>query len=366
MSLPIALVLLTAFAAQTGSASHDQIVVGAIRWDAWHGPASEVGLTVEKTLAPAHWHYRLPFYGKVAGENAVEVRGNTQEVMDQEIAYARAAGLDYWAFVVYPEEYALSLGLKLYLSSARKADINFCLDLQGGWEAGGGPAAWPAKAQRYVSYFREPTYQTVLDGRPLVYLYSIEDLIGPGRFETWEDARAAFDRLRAEAKAAGAGEPYIVAQGWSPETLKDQAQRLGLDAIGAYASTGGAKAAPYTSLAAHTERWWDAFKATGCGVVPLVSAGWDMRPRVETPVPWVKDGDIEQYYEAPRPKELAAHLEKALDWSRANPGAAKARAVLIYAWNEFDEGGWICPTLSEGSARLDALREVLCPELPRD
>jgi len=101
MSLPIALVLLTAFAAQTGSASHDQIVVGAIRWDAWHGPASEVGLTVEKTLAPAHWHYRLPFYGKVAGENAVEVRGNTQEVMDQEIAYARAAGLDYWAFVVY-------------------------------------------------------------------------------------------------------------------------------------------------------------------------------------------------------------------------------------------------------------------------
>ncbi|HOH51624.1 MAG TPA: hypothetical protein PLI98_12875, partial [Candidatus Hydrogenedentes bacterium] len=27
--------------------------VGAIRWDAWHGPASNVGLTVEKTLAPA-------------------------------------------------------------------------------------------------------------------------------------------------------------------------------------------------------------------------------------------------------------------------------------------------------------------------
>jgi hypothetical protein len=93
--------------------------------------------------------------------------------------------------------------------------------------------------------------------------------------------------------------------------------------------------------------------------VPLVSAGWDMRPRVETPVPWVKNGDIEQYYETPEPDELAAHLNKAIQWTNANPDAATARTVLIYAWNEFDEGGWICPTLDEGTDRLDALRKVL-------
>lgn len=365
MTLLKALVLLSVLAADAGSdtATEDHVVVGAIRWDAWHGPASEVGLTVEKTLAPAHWHYRLPFYGRVIGENAVEARGNTQEVMDQEIAYAHTAGLDYWAFVIYPEEDALSLGLKLYLSSERKSLVKFCLNLQGGWEGGGGPSSWPAKARRYVSYFRESTYQTVLDGRPLVYLYSVEGLVGPGRFETWEDARAAFDQLRGEAKAAGIANPYIVAQGWSPEALEDHARKLGLDAIGAYASSGGAKAAPYSSLAAHTERWWDVFKATGCEVIPLVSAGWDMRPRVETPVPWVKNGDIEQYYEAPEPEELAAHLRKAMEWCRANPGVAKAKAVLIYAWNEFDEGGWICPTLSEGTQRLDALQDVLRPKV---
>jgi hypothetical protein len=361
----IALVLLASLAsdAVSGTVSDDHVLVGAIRWDAWHGPASEVGLTVEKTLAPGHWHYRLPFYGKAVGENAVEARGDTQGVMDQEIAYAHAAGLDYWAFVIYPEELALSLGLKLYLSSGRKSLVNFCLNLQGGWEAGGGPSAWPAKAQRYLGYFKEPTYQTVLGGRPLVYLYSVEGLVGPGRFETWEDARAAFDELRAGAKSAGVGNPYIVAQGWSPQVLKEQMQKLGLDAIGAYASSGGAKAAPYSSLAVHTERWWDAFKAVGCEMVPLVSAGWDMRPRVETPVPWVKNGDIEQYYEAPEPEELAAHLRKSIEWSKASPDAAKAQVVLIYAWNEFDEGGWICPTLSEGTDRLDALREVLHPEV---
>jgi hypothetical protein len=365
MALLIALAFHSGIALDTGSGKvpHDHVLVGAIRWDGWHGPASDVGLILEKTLAPAHWHYRLPFYGKVVGENVVEVRGNSQEVMDQEIAYAHEAGLDYWAFVIYPEEDALSLGLKLYLSSERKSLVNFCLNLQGGWEAGGGSSAWPAKAQRYVSYFKESTYQTVLSGRPLVYLYSIDGLVGPGRFETWDEARTAFDQLRAGAKAAGVGNPYFVAQGWSPEVIAEQARRLGLDAIGAYASNGGAKAAPYASLAAHTERWWDAFKTTGCEVVPLVSAGWDMRPRVETTVPWVKNSDIEQYYEAPEPEELATHLKKAIEWSEANPDIAKAQTALIYAWNEFDEGGWICPTLSEGTNRLDTLRRVLHPDV---
>lgn len=334
-------------------------VVGAIRWDAWHGPASEVGLTVERTLAPEQWHYRVPFFGKVVGDNAVEARGNTQQIMDREIAYAHAAGLDYWAFVVYPEDHALSLGLRNYLSSAHKSDIRFCLNLQGGWEGRGGAAAWPGKMQRYVAAFGDPAYQTVLENRPLVYLYSVGDLVGSGRFETWADARAAVDQLRAAAQEAGTGNPYIVAQGWSPDLLKEQLETLGLDAIGAYASNGGAKGAPYAALAAHTERWWDAFRATGCEVAPLVSAGWDMRPRVQTPVPWVRGGDIEQYYETPQPQELAGHLEKALQWCRQHPGAAKAQAVLIYAWNEFDEGGWLCPTLSEGTARLDAISQAL-------
>ncbi len=364
ISLSVCLIVLTAQCAadhKVDQGPSDRPVVGAIRWDAWHGDESDVGLIVEQTLAPSHYHHRLPFFAEIVGENAVKVRGHTQEVMDQEIRYASNAGLDYWAFVTYPEDHALSLGLKLYLSSEKRDMINFCLNLQGGWTHAGGLSGWPEKVQRYVEYFKEPTYQTVLDGRPLVYLYSVEDLVGPGRLETWEDARKAFDKLRAATEAAGLPTPYIVAQGWSPERLKEQAQTLGLDAIGAYASSSGAKQAAYAELAEHTERWWDSFKATGMPVVPLATAGWDMRPRVETPVPWIDGGHIDQYYDQPTPKELAAHVQAALDWCKSHPETAKAQAVLIYAWNEFDEGGWLCPTLEEGTARLDALREVLQP-----
>lgn len=357
--ITVACVSVSGMADDTVSVEPARPVVGAIRWDAWHGDASTVGLMVEKTLAPSHWHYRLPFYGRVVGENAVEVRGNTPEIMDREIDYAHAAGLGYWAFVIYPEDNALSQGLHLYLASEKKSRIKFCLNLQGGWEASGGPTAWPGKIARYIRYFKEPSYQTVLNGRPLVYLYSVEGLVGPGKFENWAAARTAFDALRAAVIAAGIPTPYIVAQGWSPDTLKEQAATLGLDAIGAYASSAGAKAGSYADLVRHTEHWWDTFKSVGMPVVPLVTAGWDMRPRVETPVPWVKGGDMEQYYEAPNPQELATHLEHAVTWCREYPEAAEARAILIYAWNEFDEGGWLCPTLEEGAARLDAISRVL-------
>ena len=60
---PIMLSCLIVFLAQADPET-SRPIVGAIRWDGWHGDASEVGLTVEKTLAPNHWHYRLPFFGK--------------------------------------------------------------------------------------------------------------------------------------------------------------------------------------------------------------------------------------------------------------------------------------------------------------
>ena len=111
-----------------------------------------VGLMVEKTLGPRHWHDRLPFYAREVSNSAVEVRGHSQAVMDQEIASASAAGLDYWAFVIYPPDNPLSLGFKLYLNSPVKSKIHFCLNLQGGWM--GDPVSWSGHIALYVEYFK--------------------------------------------------------------------------------------------------------------------------------------------------------------------------------------------------------------------
>lgn len=102
-------------------------VVGAIRWDAWTG--GEVTAQVERTLGPQEYHPRLPWFAEVMGASKVRIDGSPQAIMDQEIAFAADAGLDYWAFLLYPEPNSMSKAIKQYLRSARRHRINFCVIL---------------------------------------------------------------------------------------------------------------------------------------------------------------------------------------------------------------------------------------------
>ena len=74
--------------------------------------------------------------------------------------------------------------------------------------------------------------------------------------------------------------------------------------------------------------------------------------------------DVGQYYyRRGTPDEMAARIGRGVSWFKKHPGKNGAELVLIYAWNEFDEGGWLAralpPPNGEGTARLDALRKVL-------
>lgn len=337
-------------------------LVGAIRWDAWHGDQGVPGQAVERALGPKRWRARIPFFGKAVSDTQVEIRGYSQEIVDQEIAYARQAGLDYWAFVTYEPDNPMSLALKTYLASARKRDVRFCLlTSAANW---GTPETHRAKADRFLKLMAEPTYQRVLANRPLIYVGFVND----GWLNAWggaAGARKLFDDFRADAQRAGLGNPYIVLMDFSPPRGRKLADALGLDALSAYATQAAGNGTPYAGLAKHAERFWEQCKATGKPVVPIAMSGWDRRPRVEHPVPWEKyqkpNVGIEKCYEAPTPPELAAHVERAVRWTRENAAACPAQAIVIYAWNEHDEGGWLCPTLSEGPARIEALGKLLAP-----
>jgi hypothetical protein len=204
-----------------------------------------------------------------------------------------------------------------------------------------------------------------MNGRPLVYLYLAGEAALPRRFGSWEAAKQAFGQFREQARSAGAGDPYLVLQDWSVDVAARRARDLGFDAISAYATTGGGKGEqPYAVLAAHVRGFWEQCRRTGMPVVPLVMAGWDRRPRIENPVPWEKRAPGESvesalHFTPASPAELAGSLAAAIAWSDNHPKASLARAVLIYAWNEVDEGGWLVPTLAEQDARLKAIGGVL-------
>lgn len=342
------------------SATSSPPIVGAIRWDAWHGNQSDVGSAVLKTLSPKQWQWRLPFFAKVAPDGTVSINGDTPEIMDREIRYAKAAGLDYWAFVAYDSESPMSLGLRRYLASPRRAEVRFCMISEAKqWR----PENITAQAARFAELMALPNYQTVIGRRPLFYILNQEVEANEKIWAGTGGFRVVVDALRAATRKRGLPAPYCVAMAPWPEKAQPFAAASGCDAISAYAAQNGGKGAPYAELAAWIEGFWTRCQATGAKVVPLAMTGWDRRPRVETPVFWENnqgwDAEIERYYQAPQPAELAAHVRRAVAWTRTHPKVAEAQAVIVYGWNEHDEGGWLCPTLGEGDARVKALARAL-------
>ena len=339
-------------------AREPRIVAGAIRWDAWHGKRSAVGQAVESSLGPAKWHSRLPFFARVDGDDSVAIDGATQAVLDSEIAYARQARLDYWAFLLYQPGSAMNLPLAHYVSSRKKRGLQFCLILeQSQWTSA--DAARP-QFEQVAELMARREYQTVLDQRPLLYIIAAE----PGS-PSWGSRRAreAVDELRVHIGRKGVREPYVVILDWRPAHSSALRQTVNADAIGAYAFQRDGKDAPYSQLASETEGFWEECKQTGSAVVPIVMSGWDRRPRVERPVfweTWQQPGaGLEKFYRKASLDELTSHLRRAVQWVDSNRMAAAARAILIYAWNENDEGGWLVPTLGDGTSRLKAVRTAL-------
>lgn len=320
-------------------------LIGAIRWDGWVGDtntngvgAPYVGQQVETALGPNQYHFRLPFYGVETGTNTVQARELTQAVMDQDIAYAKNAGIDYWAFCYYADGSGMDIARNLYFSSTHKNDINYSLIL-------GTSLLLPSNFDWLVSRFQDSNYQKVLNGRPLVYISG-----GTGGY-TADNIQT----LRTKSTTAGLSTPYIVLMGASASTVDS----LGADAISAYTSFGGG-GKPYTHLMAADQNGWNTAKSTGKNVVPWVTTGWDPRPRIDNPVSWHSYG-ANDWIQTAQPSEIAYNLKKALDWTHGNSTVNNANAILMYAWNEFDEGGWMSPTLFDGTDRLDAIHDVLFP-----
>ncbi|MEQ1861595.1 MAG: glycoside hydrolase family 99-like domain-containing protein [Chthoniobacteraceae bacterium] len=344
--------------------SEDSPIVGAIRWDGWYGDGS-VTTAVEASLGQPKYHFRLPWFARVIGEGRVSINGDAQAIVEQEIAYAAQAGLNYWAFVHYWDEApGMHIALNRYLAAKDKKGIRYCLVEEGARLDGVGAKAW----SRLVEHFRHPDYQTVLDGRPLLFVF----------VKTEKLAKAEWDELKRQTIAAGMKTPYLVLMGWNPvEDAKDMT-KLGFDAVSAYANGGSYSMTQpsYAEQCALVRRdRWEKCRALRIPSVTFASAGWDTRPRNERPPPWCSWVTATPDLTPPAqqkplidsvtatPDELVAHIREALDWTKANRDLNPSNAVIIYGWNEHDEGGWLLPTLgTDGKpdeARIKALGKVL-------
>lgn len=316
------------------------ITVGAIRWDAWLGDGDSVGVQVDTDMSPNHWHYRAPFYTNEVSATKVVINASTQAIIDQEIAYAKGAGINYFAYVLYFD--SLETALNLHLSSAHKNDVNYCFIFDDNSLA----AMTTTNTNWIIARFKDSNYQKVMSGRPLVYVFG-------------ESGVPDLTPLVTAAVAAGEGSPYFV-------DMNNNMSSPTPNAYSNYSITNGGTStgeafADLMTLARNT------YMGHNKGV-PLVSAGWDGRPRVENPVSWAQTSWYANWFLEGTPQQIAMELSQAILDVQNNPSQFEANTILIYAWNEFDEGGWICPGLStgvgatptyEGAQRLNAIAQVL-------
>ena len=348
---PVPCFLATLFLLPLSLLATDRPSVGAIRWDAWSGGG--VTEQVEQTLSPEKHRRRLPWFAKVDASGRARINASADGIMEQEIAHAKHAGLNYWAFLTYPESDAMSSALTRYLRSPKRTDLGFCLILHQTLSV---PAArWPAERDRIIKLLQEPGYQKVL-GRPLVYAFDLKT--------EHPTVKQRFDELKSAAKTAGV-DPYFVYMGWNPARDYQAHAAEGFAAVSAYAHPGKEPVfAKYVD--AFEQHAWANALATKTPYIPLVTTGWDKRPRQDHPVSWEKNAayaDQKTFPAAPTNGELTGHLSRAVAFVQAHPDVCPANTIIVYAWNEHDEGGWLCPTWTPSgqpdTSRLDALRSIL-------
>ena len=193
----------------------------------------------------------------------------------------------------------------------------------------------------------------MLGGRPLVYALTGEDF----PVERFRD-------FLNEARKQG-HHPYCVFMGWHPAADIKKSKPWGFDAVSSYARPGNQS--NFSDLAKATERdcWANAVYGQA-SYIPILTTGWDKNPRKDNPVSWERGSDYHKQKVFPsraRPDEIASHLTNALAFVRRHTDLCEAQAIIIYAWNEYDEGGWLAPTRSQDgtpdTSRLDAIQRVL-------
>jgi hypothetical protein len=317
---------------------------------------------VADALGPDRYHWRAPFFARTA-VGAVEFPAITQEEMDLEIDQAAYGGLDYWVFVAYARRSPMSGALDFYLSSPRRGNLKFCLFTElGEWGTANAPSA---EIQRHLELMRDDSYIRVFENRPLYFLGFIDELKIEQHWGSIGALRNQMDAFRDQARMRGLGNPYLVLDG-NLQSIDRIARELEGDAVSAYALQDRVVDGAFAALSDIAENGWRKLAQSGLPVLPTVMTGWDRRPRIEHPVPWEasqKPGvGLDYYFEQGKPREIAQQVSTALSWIAEQPRDLQAPAVVIYAWNENDEGGWLIPTGACEHQRLTALHQALASD----
>lgn len=221
-------------------ADDPEVSIGVMRYDSKNPTAPEDGDTQYSfsfaALQDPKWNdmgYWSFFAETDSSGDLLELNENSVAIAEQENQYAAEAGVDYWAFLHAPsgeidglpanEPQHYRASFERYLESSNKSDVGFTWILNyHTFEYD-----YPSALDEAISYVDDPDYFTVLDGRPLIYIFN--NLPHP-------DLAAKITYIRAEVQALVDEDPYIVtfnSSGDGEDATSDYATRSDDAVVGA-------------------------------------------------------------------------------------------------------------------------------------
>ena len=286
-------------------------------------------------------------------------RGDTQEIMERQIDLAADHGIDFFVFCWYWRDSKRAINpeaieaasqhksMQFYLTAKNKNRLKYSLLVanHGGSEIEG-VENWKAAVRYWTKYFKDPQFATV-DGKPLVVIFN------PGGI-TNEDMAA----MQEEAKKEGFKNGLAIA-GCRPSAKQKSGFTHSTNyAVAPNGYTGITEEHKYAEIVKESKQEWTGTEQQP--YIPLLTSGWDKRPW-DPPFPDGHGHKAGAYFPDSTPENFKNFLLDAIQWMNEHPKeTTKEKVVLIYAWNEFGEGGYLAPTKADPeAAKLKVIKETV-------
>lgn len=217
-------------------------------------------------------------------------------------------------------------------------------------------------------YFRHPSYWKI-DGRPYFSFYDLTKLLE--NFGSVEATRAALDRLRAKAVAAGLPGLHLNAVVWGQTILPAEKKPadtvklikdLGFDSVTSYVWIHHValpeQQTDYNFVRdAYFAYWRTTEQQFGVPYFPNVTMGWDSSPRADQRDEFANVGyPFMNTISGNTPERFQEALE--LTKRRLLERKDGPRILNINCWNEWTEGSYLEPDTVNGMKYLEAVKAV--------
>lgn len=309
------------------------VKLGAYYFGGWYEGSSHL-----KPALINNYPERKPIWGWVT---------QTQDIMEKEIDAAADAGLYFFSFCWYfnttdlSENRPATQAISRFTTAANKKRLKFCLLVANHDGYRIDPQNWPALKAHWKKWFQDPGYLKV-DGKPLIIFFDINNMIT--NWGSVQNLKNTFTAFKEEVKNAGLN-GIVIAGCPSPTSANGigYAISAGCDALTGYNyhSSGffDTIATPVSNMSVvEYGTLWPKFVNTGPYYIPVSTLNWDVRPWSTTP-------ETEKYFTGFSKTSVASSVAAIKKWILENPHTAtKEKLGILYAWNEYGEGGWLSPS----------------------